>query len=1115
MSAPRPAAEAPVIPSQIVEASAGTGKTRALVEQVVAVIAAGTPVDRIAAVTFTHAAAGEMKWRVRQGLEIARLRTADPAERDRLVEALRHLDRAFIGTIHSFCAQLLHQRPVEACVDPAFGELDQPQAFDLFSGVFRRWIERKLEARAPALERALVRLAWDEEWRDPLDTLRREAWKLIEWRDFSAPWTRRDLDRAAELDGLIDRAAAVCAMRERCSRPVQDPLFRWLQPLADFVDRVGRMDAAGARDYDLIEADALRLPRDMKWPRKGYGPFGEGLSRDAMFAAWEDLERVLGEARVRLEADLAAGLRTELWELAPLYQEAKQRRGQLDFMDLLLSAARLLRHDGARLYFQRRYERILIDEFQDTDPLQAEVLLLLSADDPAERDWRHATPQPGKLFVVGDPKQSIYRFRRADVALYRRIAGDLCARGVERRTLQNSRRSIAPLHDFVNAAFAERMPGYLALGGGREAIPRQPAVVALPMPAPYGSKNIAKAAIDRCSPVAVGAFVDWLVRESGWRVSDPQDPARTVPLAEEHVCILFRRFTNWGVDLTTEYVRALEARNIAHVLVGSKSFHQREEVGTIRTALRAIEWPEDRLAVFATLRGPLFAITDGTLLKFRHQVGPPRPFMRLPEELEGEFEPVRDALATLAKLHRGRNGVPVADTINRLLEHTRAHAGFAFRTGGARVLANVYRLTDMARAFEARGATSFRSFIDFLDREADLSEAAEAPLLEQQAGGVKLMTVHRAKGLEFPVVILADLTAKLAAAGGEGGDRWVDPERGICAQKLLGCAPWDLVEHREEEGAADREEAERVAYVAATRARDLLVVAAIGDQEFAGSWLTPLYPALYPPRDRYRVAVPHPGCAVVGEATVLERPPDYSGAESSVRPGLHQPQLGSHEVLWFDPALLDLGERKDQGLAFEEALVGNADAGLRRYEDWRQARAAVLEAGAVPEYRLHRATEFGPAEGEAFAMEVVPLGRVEGGERRSGRVFGKLVHALLADAVPATEAVARSYARLFGATGADVAAALELDRAARAHPLLQQAAHSAAYREMPLLLRLADGTLVEGRVDLAFRDGAGWTVVEFKTDDADRLRYRRQLQLYGVALHRATGLPVRGVLFEL
>src|SRR4029078_2559046 len=191
-----------------------------------------------------------------------------------------------------------------------------------------------------------------------------------------------------------------------------------------------------------------------------------------------------------------------------------------------------------------------------------------------------------------------------------------------------------------------------------------------------------------------------------------------------------------------------------HLLVGSKSFHQREEVGTLRSALRAIEWPYDELSVFATLRGSLCAVMDDTLLKFRNAYGHFHPMKELPDDLDPEFDTIRDAFTLLRELHRRRNYRPIADTIHELLEAVRAHAGFAFRKGGERVLANVYRLTDLARSFEAGGgATSFRAFVEYLEGEYERGDTAEAPVLEHEGGGVQMMTVHKSKGLEFPVVI--------------------------------------------------------------------------------------------------------------------------------------------------------------------------------------------------------------------------------------------------------------------------------------------------------------------------------------------------------------------------
>ena len=1102
--------------SWVVEASAGTGKTTALVARIVEAIAAGTPVDGIVAVTFTHAAAGNMKLRVRQELERRRASELSPEMRERLGTAARSLDRAFIGTIHAFCAQLLRRRPVEAGVDPVFQELAQPDALRVFARVFRRWIERRLASPSPALVRALARLAWREEREgsEPIEELREAAWSLAEWRDFPAPWDKRDFDRDAELTALLGKAAITLDLRNRCARP-RDPLYDGLRPLADFVGRAEKAREAGRLDFDAVETEILRLPHDLRWLKQGGGTYGEGVTRAAVVTSWDELKGAIEQFRLKADADLAAHLRDELWEVVGLYQQAKQRAGQLDFMDLLLRARDLLRHADARAELQQAYSGIFVDEFQDTDPLQAEILLLLSAGDPSQGDWRKATPAPGKLFVVGDPKQSIYRFRRADARLFRRVCRDLRGAGVGSRELTRSTRSTKTIQGFVNAAFREAIPDYLALEGGVDGLPEQPSIVALPMPHPYGSRNISKEKIEECSPNAVAAFIEWLTMSSAWKVRDRASGA-WVPVKPEHVCILFRRFTNFGVDLTQEYVRALEARSIAHLLVGSKSFHRREEVGTLRAALRAIEWPDDELSVFAVLRGSLCAVLDDTLLKFRNAYGRFHPMRELPEDLDPELAPIRDAFALLRELHRNRNYKPIADTIGELLEATRAHAGFAFRKGGERVLANVYRLTDLARSFEASGAaTSFRAFVEYLESEYESSETGEAPVLEQEGGGVQLMTVHKAKGLEFPVVILADLTAKLT--GPKGGDRYTDPDRGLCAQRLLWCAPWELRDAAEEEARADEEEALRIAYVAATRARDLLVVAAIGEEERAGGWLSPLNDALYPPRERRRVSGAAPGCPRFGEATVLNRPPDQ-WEETSIKPGLHYPKAGSHEVVWFDPAVLALRVQHLGGVENEQVLNGTTDQaveGLLRYQEWKEARAERIRRAQAPQFRVVPGESAGRVpEAEWIDVRTVTLPLEDG--RPRGRKFGRVVHDILQHAGSADEtgALAAIWGRRYGAGAEECAAAAAAAAAALRHPALQIPPGATRYRELPVMVRLEDGTLVEGRIDLAWSDGKTWTVVDYKTDRRAE-RNLAQVQVYGLALQRATGQEVRGVVLEV
>src|SRR5712691_3614515 len=286
-------------------------------------------------------------------------------------------------------------------------------------------------------------------------------------------------------------------------------------------------------------------------------------------------------------------------------------------------------------------------------------------------------------------------------------------------------------------------------------------------------------------PAAVGAYVEWLVNSSGWTVTERLHPDRRMPLEPRHICLLFRRFVSYGQDVTRRYVEALEARGVRHLLVGGKTFHDREEIETIRAALTAIEWPDDQLSVFATLRGALFAIGDEELLEYQHIGGRFHPF-RIPLSLPDRLAHVRDALGQLALLHTHRNRRPAADTITALLDHTRAHVGFVLRPGGEQALANVLHVAELARQYEMEGGMSFRGFVETLQARSAAAQAAEAPVLEEGSDGVRLMTVHKAKGLEFPVVILADMTARLTPWD---ATRYIDSERRVCALCIGGWSP--------------------------------------------------------------------------------------------------------------------------------------------------------------------------------------------------------------------------------------------------------------------------------------------------------------------------------------
>lgn len=1109
----------------IVEAAAGTGKTTELINRIIGVLASGrTTVDRIVAVTFTDKAAGELKLRLREELEKARGEArADDLRRHHLEHALAHLEEARAGTIHSFCADLLRERPVEAGIDPQFDHLDETTGEQQFAAAFRSWMIRTLENPPEGVRRSLRRQSMDDE---PMARLRKAGWTLTTWRDFQAAWSRPAFDRIGEIDQLVEKLHEF-AQLTRQARSLEHVVYMQTREARDLSEYIKTAEKNHARDYDGLEGRFIVLSksRDMKSKSKGSSNYGTGITRDQVLASRDVLMGQLQQFSARADADLAGLLAMELRHAIAEYEELKQRSGKLDFFDLLILARDLVRGNAVvRRDLQERFTHIFVDEFQDTEPLQAEVLMLLASADPAISDWRKVSVVPGKLFIVGDPKQAIYRFRRADVGLYYEIRDRLVESGAVEVRLTTSFRSVPHIQNFVNAAFAAKMDGdrkalqanYVPLSPIRPQFVDQPSIVALSIPEPYGKRDLSIGAVEKSLPDATGAFVDWVLNKSGWTVTERGGGEQRVPVQARHICLMFRRFEKWlAGDMTRAYADALQARGIAHVLVGGKSFHEREEVGTIRSALAAIEWPDDSLSVYATLHGPLFAISDADLLSYRATHGYWHPF-RLPDQVERSLEPVRRALEILRELSRTRNTLPISETVNQLLSATRSHAGFAMRPGGEQALANVLHIAELARQYEARGAVSFRGFVEELLQAAEEGKQSEAMIYEEGSEGVRMMSVHKAKGLEFPIVVLADITCKIAH---EDPDRYLDAEHRLCAVKLAGWMPKDVIDHAPEEHAKDVAEGIRIAYVAATRARDVLVVPAIGDDTTGSGppmadrwWVAPLHSALYPRDDRRHRTSRALTCPDFGMDSVLVRPDNEPANQTTVRPGLHEfgDATDRYGIVWWDPNKLELGKAPSFSIRQRELLEKGNDELVQKclsdYAEWKNGRQRLLSDGAMPTIRFQTATDRSKAT-LPFAqdVEIVEIAR---GDRPFGPRFGTLVHGILATvrldgSDRDVAATAELQGRILGAPSEEVIAAVIAAAGALKHPLLQRARASElagqCFRELPLTLRTNDGVLVEGVADLVFREESRWVVVDFKTDQeikGDLEHYRRQVSIY-------------------
>jgi ATP-dependent helicase/nuclease subunit A len=1113
--------------SMVVEAAAGTGKTSALVSRLVAMLRRGTcELERVVAVTFTDKAAGEMTLRIREALERARAEALDADERARCERALEQLETARVGTIHGFCGDLLRERPVEAGIDPSFTVLADDESQSLAERALSEVLGAALAAPGEGLRRLLRRTSRGQD--TPRDRLRTAVRQLIEYRDHDAPWGREPFDREPEIDAILGELGELAALAAQ-SPSASDWCAKSLVEIGRIATDAAARERAAPRDYDALEA-ALCAQRvsDTKgpWTWRGSGKtFAPGILRSEVIQRRDRVREKIARFAGRADADLAACLWADLRPVVARYEVLKKRIGALDFLDLMLGARRMLiEHDEVRADFQSRFTHLFLDEAQDTDPLQVDIVLLLSADDPGVRDPAAVRARGGKLFVVGDPKQSIYRFRRASLATYERMKDQLVASGAALLQLTTSFRSLPGIQRVVNAAFGAAMQGegqpeHVALTEWREAETRRPSVIALPIPRPYAQgESVAKNAIEASTPGVVAAFVSWLVHDSGWKVLDPVTGLET-PVAARHVCLLFRRFqTTWSGDIVRPYLRELEARRVPHVWASGRSFHEREEIIGLRAIAAAIEHPDDALAVYAALRGPFLALTDAELLLFRDRVGALHPMRRHEAAtIDPSLRPVAAALALLRELHLGRNRQPIANTFARFFEETRAHAALALAQGGEEVLASAMRILDLARRFDQRGALSFRGFVELLEEQAERGEGAgDAPSSEEGQEGVRVMNVFKAKGLEFPVVVLCDPTA---SAGG-WVDRSIDHGAGAAYFKLADLMPAELRRRAAEVEAADRAEMIRLAYVAATRARDLLVVPACGDGPFEGGWLSVIERAIHPPEAERRQGEGRaPGCPTFGDESVVSRTIDAEASgKVSVRPGLHR----SVGAVWWDPNVLALDVETRDGLRGDDVLrsASGVDDGTRAHRSWVDAHTTAIEDGAIPSIDVTTVRALArEARAPAIEPEIERAAAAGRGDRPEGKRIEALFRGVLPMIAPEDDdavigAWVRARARAIGADDLEERAVREAAIAVARHPSL--AGGEGVQRAVPFAWRDARGAVVEGTIDLLRESAGSLVAVRIVLASADPSEAQRaEASIAAQAIAEILDRPVRALVLAV
>ncbi len=1021
----------------LVEAAAGTGKTQSLVDRMVALIATGrATADRLSAVTFTIKAATQLRLRFQSSLEEALRSEKDAPRRARLAAALAGLDSCFLGTIHAFGARLLRERPVEAGVDPGFVELDEPEdgvargaAWDRFTAELYLRDDRRLQkllelgvslrdlsgAFEDVCENADVAIAPGPPLPEP---------------DFSL--ARR------EVEAFLTRAAAMM--------PAEAPPGGW----SGFQEAV----RSARRRWNLL--DVGRGPdfvRVLQVLRRQPARKGAGSLRSALESLRED---VVKPALVAWAEYVYPPVLRALADAREEYRQWRRREGKLNFQDLLIYARDVLReHPDVRRALRERFTPILVDEFQDTDPIQAEILFLLTGAETEEMDWRKLTPIPGSLFVVGDPKQSIYRFRRADIEIYqtvrRRIAGS--GRVVE---LSTNFRSTAAVCDWVNEAFARLFPE----AASREQAARVPLSAAAPAGAP------GEAAFRLASP-AHGSAVRPVVENDSRRIADAIAGEITRGArAPRDFLILFRQRKHMAI-----YARALEERGISCEIAGGGAFGDSAELESLLILLRAVVDPDDPVLLVAALRGPLFGVDDEALYRFARAGGR----FQFRSELPRDADPrIRRAFEKLREGEELARSLPPGAAISRF------SGGLGWTALAAAEELGDSRAGNLLKAFAAARKLSGEGR-DFAAVVSELGRMRAETLIEQmsvepgRSDAVRLMTVHGAKGLEAPVVFLAEPASESSRGRDHWIDRSVEPPVGHFRIARRATRPGDFGDEQiarpmdwEEKAEAEEhfEDAEKVRmlYVGATRAQQLLVVSVRKQTggKIGGAW------ALLDP-------------------AIREDLPERAAPAHSAPPAPKDPRGD----------LVRFRERR--------AL--------------RQARSAAASFAATPVTALAHG-----AAGPAPQRE--KTGR--------GMEWGRILHGILEALMRNPDLDVRAYAEnLFageGRTAEDLEEAVAQAEGVAGSPLWKRAL--AARRrlvEVPFAISVPSAdlgvdhgpakTVLQGAIDLLFEEEAGWTLVDYKSDhisgnrDALATWYEPQIRVYRRYWEELTGRSTRAGLF--
>ena len=1115
----------------MIEAGAGTGKTYALVSRVVALVKAGVRMQHIVAITFTEAAAAELAERIRSRMEqllddehpdnvhdLLAQELTDRA-RGRIRHAVGELDQAAVQTIHSFAAQLLRDRPLPAKLPPGWTPMDAVESAQRFEEQWDQWMDRALGEGAEAnaeLTGALRYLIGVNAGVGSWNEIARAFDGNYDRLAMAGSVPEIDLRAIAETTlGKLETLRAQCVNRS-------DSLFEQISAAAETVRAV--LEVADGPEAEAARALEQGAKVDFSGTRGSSAKNWSAPITEIRKQFREEIGQPF-EIAVRFAPALAI-LQHLRQSFALDYVAQRKAEGVATFDDLLVWARDLLRDDApTRRHFQERYTHILIDEFQDTDPLQAEIAFYLAATSDANiagPNWHTIPLIPGKLFIVGDSKQSIYRFRRADIGVTRLVRESDRLRPL---TLAENRRSQKPILDWVNAVFSGLMVGeaglqaeYIALQPNvalqRDDLAASVQVFGEPMDLKADAlrreqaRHVASIIADSAGAGASNHMEVYDRESGGVRPADLRD-----------VCILIRSRNGLGI-----LTRALEYSGIPYRLEGRSLVFGTQEVQDLLNCLRAIDDPSDEVSIVAALRSPAFACSDVMLAHWRDAGGTWDYQSRLLDDSEpangnrekqrqrladlGADFPIRTGLLKMRAYYQMRQTTGVARLINTFIRDRRLEELDLAENRPREIWRRRRFLEEQARQLEQAGEANpgappltLHTFLQWADlQQEEGARITEIAVPETDDDAVRIMTMHAAKGLEFPIVILLGLEQ---APSVTSRAMLFDSSTGLTEVKLGGLQTPGYAALVEWEKAHAATELVRLAYVAATRARDHLLVSmyqstARGDRHGAGI-----------------VAQ----IAGLGEDAALP----HTRASAGV----------------------------DGGLRFQTSTVEAAALPEYAPELWQQKRTESVRHRSFPQAvtATSVAKALAPSEADIEDKDAERDSEATDRAGRGGTAFGSALHEVLQVAVdrisdklpladeavvddvlaeldPGIEQLAQDCATDYGVSAAGAGDIARLaNRALRSPAVTAGLMSPQLWSEIPVAATIdtpRGPVVVEGIIDLLYRDNDGQLVIlDYKSDRVDSAaaievkldHYRLQGAAYAAAVERATGDSVKAVQF--